>query len=340
MWNWLRDCCAGGGRSLACLSILVFSGAGPAALADEHRQDIDVWPDDNEVPEMTLEEFADTLETGREMVGRQLDEVAATIDSFFDDERLEGENAEGRLRLGTSMLFEAGEPPSLDADVNFSLDLPNTEERLRLVVTGSLRRDDDTGDDRRRRLGIPDDDEDRRAAADLRYALLDDLQSNLDARIGLRINGFTPAAAFGLRYRRSWDANGWTVRMTHEGEWETKDGFEAESFLDFETEPAPNFFFRATPEVNWEEDEPGFRYGFGFTLTHRLAERRFLQYSLRYRFETEPDHGLDEILLRARYRQTIFRDWVFGEVAPQIRLADEDGIDGTPGVMFRVQVVF
>ncbi len=325
---------------LLVFGLIVLVGAPTAALADFHLRADD--PTDNrlpDVPEMTIEEFGDALQRGRDAVGWSLDETARYIDSFFDDDRLEGEVAEGRLRLGGSVLFETDEAPRLDADVNFNLTLPNTEERLRLVVAGSVRRDDDAEERRRRRDGL-DEEEERQFAADLRYALIDDLQRNLDARFSLRVKGLMPAAAFGLRYRRTWDVNDWRVRMTHQGEWETADGFEAESFLDFETEFSPELFFRVTPEIIWEEDEPGFRYGLGFTLTQRLAAQRFLQYSLAYRFETEPDHGLDEILLRARYRQTIFRDWVFGEVAPQIRLADSDGTDGTPGIMFRFQLVF
>ena len=341
MWMWLRQYCAGSGRLLACLWILVLSGGSSAALADEHRLAVDGWPDDdNEVPELTIEELADTLDAGREVVASGLDAVAGYIDSFFDDERLEGENAEGRLRLGTSYFVESGKAAGLDLGIGFGLALPNTEERLRLVVTGALRRDDDDGRERPQRPGAPDDDDDSRVAADLRYLLLEDLERNLDARVGLRIRGFTPAGALGLRYRRTWDPNGWTVRLTNEAEWETLNGFSAGSFLDLETEPAPGFFLRATPTLDWEEDEEGYSCGLGFALTHRLGEQRFLQYSLGYSFSSEPGHGLDQIMLRARYRQTIFRDWVFAEVAPQLRLADRDGADGTHGVNFRLQAMF
>ncbi len=303
----------------------------------------DPWPDgDVESPELTLEELVETVEAARELVAAQIDGIAVLIDAFFNDERLEDEIAEGRLRLGTTSFLEAGEAPSLQADVGFSLSLPHTEERLRLVITGDFRRDNDGGrsqESRRRTIGR-DEEEDSSVAADLRYILLEDLQQNLDARVGLRVRGFVPAGALGLRYRRSWEPNGWTVRMTHEAEWETLNGFSAESFLDLETEPAPDFFFRATPSIDWEEDDPGYAYALGFALTHRLDEQRALQYSLDYGFSSRPEHGLDQILLRVRYRQTLFRDWIIGEVAPQIRLADRDGADGTPGVTFRLQVTF
>jgi hypothetical protein len=338
----VREIAAGGDLRLLLIGVAALSAATLPALAQDGFDD-DQWPNgDVDPPELTLEELAETVDAGREMVAAQIDGIAALIDSFFDDDRLEDEDAEGRLRLGTTYFLEAGEAPSLKADVGFSLSLPNTEQRLRLVVTGAFQRDDDGREiiERRRRPSGRDDDEESSIAADLRYVLLEDLQQNLDARVGLRVRGFVPAGRVGLRYRRSWNPNDWTVRMTHEAEWETINGFSAESFLDLETQLARDFFFRVTPEIDWEEDDPGYDYGLGFTLTHRLGEQRALQYSLDYSFSSEPSHGLDQILLSARYRQTIFRDWVFGEIAPQIRIADRDGASGTPGVTFRVQAVF
>ena len=335
----------GAGRWLALSAGLLLVAVADPALAGNGFVS-DEWPDSGAPPpEITLEELGDTVEAGRDLIGRQIDQAARYIDSFFDDERLEGEDAEARLRLGTSYFIEPGETSGLQAEFNLSVDLPKTEERLRLVVTGAWWRDDDDlidEDDlrRRQRPGSPDEDESSSFAADLRYVLLEDLEQNLDARVGLRVRGFVPAGVTGLRYRRNWDPDGWRVRLTNQVEWETMRGFSADSFIDFEARPAEDFFFRATPAIGWQEDESGFDYGFGFTLTQRLSERRFLQYSLDYDFSSSPSHGLDQILLRARYRQTLFRSWVFGEIAPQLRLADRDGVDGTPGITFRVQAVF
>jgi len=334
----------GAGRRLALAAVLLIGGAAQPAQAQGGFVS-DRWPDDDtEPPEMTLEEFGDTLEAGRDLVGEQIDQVARFIDSFFDDERLEGEFADGRLRLGTSYFIEPGETSGLQADVNLSVSLPNTQERLRLVVTGAWWRDDEGDEEdelrRRARPGSPDEDESSSFAADLRYIVLEDLEQNLDARVGLRVRGFVPAGVTGLRYRRNWDPEPWGVRLTNQVEWETMRGFSADSFIDFEARPAEDFFFRATPTIGWQEDQSGFDYGFGYNLTQRLGERRFLQYSLDYDFSSSPSHGLDQILLRARYRQTLFRTWVFGEIAPQFRLADRDGLDGTPGIEFRLQAVF
>lgn len=321
---------------------LLMAGAGPAAAQGNFIGE--QWPDDDRPPPvMTLEELGDRVEAGREMVGRQIDEAARFVDSFFDDERLEGEYADARLRLGASYFIEPGDVSGLQADVNLSVSLPQTEERLRLVVTGAFWRDDEEDEDelrRRARPGSPEEDETSSFAADLRYVILEDLEQNLDARVGLRVRGFVPAGVTGLRYRRSWEPEPWRVRLTNRVEWETLRGFSADSFVDFDARPAEDFFFRASPAIRWREDRSGFAYGFGFALTQRLGERRFLQYSLDYDFSSSPDHGLDQILLRARYRQTLFRTWVFGEIAPQIRLADRDGADGTPGITFRVQAVF
>jgi hypothetical protein len=294
---------------------------------------------------MAPAELGDALHAGRNFLGRPVDELAQALDWFFDDERVEDE-ADGRLRLGTSLLLEPSGTSGLETDVSLSINLPNAEERLRLIVTGAVWRDDEEEELRaRERPGAEedaDDAEDREDsssfAADLRYTLREDLERHLDAKVGLRVRDFTPAGVVGLRYRRNWDPDDWSVRLTNRVEWETMRGFAADSFFDFERTLASDLFFRATPSVGWQEDQSGFAYGFGFALTQRLTKRRFLQYTLDYDFSSR--HGLEQILVRARLRQTLFRDWVFGEIAPQLRYADRDGFDGTPGILFSLQAVF
>lgn len=292
-------------------------------------------------PEMTAEELGESLEAGRSAVARQVDNAAAFIDSFFSDERYDDEVRESRLRLGGEVLLEPGEGPTFDADVDLRLVLPNTEDRLRLVVGGNVRDDqDDTAVDAQARDLARESDGERKVSADLRYLLLEDLQQNLDAILGLRISKFTPALAFGLRYRRSWQPSDWTVRMTQEAEWETMDGFEVKSYVDLETTLTPGFFFRTTPEIVWQEEEKGIEYGLSFSLTQKLTDTRFLQYVLGYGFATEPRHELESILFRLRLRQSILEDRARVEVAPQIRLADNNGFDGTPGLLLRLELNF
>lgn len=321
------------------LAILVGSSPGRAQVGSGDT-DPALVPG-SEPAEMTVEEFGETLEAGRTAVARQVDSAAAYIDSFFGDERYEAELAENRLRVGASVLFEAAESPALDGDIDLRLVLPNTEERLRLFVGGTVRDDGaTTTDDPELRDFARDNDERRNLSTDLRYVVLRDLEQHLDAILGLRISDMTPAVAFGLRYRRSWQPDDWVVRMTQAAEWETKNGFELKSFLDFETTPTEGYFFRATPEVVWQEGEDGIEYSLSYSVTQALGEDRLLQYVLGYGFVTEPQHELNSLLARARFRQGVFDDRVRFEIAPQLRLADRDGFDGTPGILFRVEVVF
>lgn len=288
----------------------------------------------------TGEDIGRALEGGRTAVARQVDNAAAYVDSFFGDERYDAEIEDSRLRIGTSVLFEPGEAADFDADLDLRLVLPNTKERLRLVVGGSVQDDDAIDDDTPASEAMREERGSRNLSADLRYLLLADLEQHLDAILGFRISEMTPAAAVGLRYRRSWRPDEWTVRMTHKAEWETKDGFELKSFVDLEATSRQGYFFRATPEILWQQDEPGIEYGLDLSLTRALGETRLLQYVLGYRFVTEPDHELDSILLRARFRQSIVEDRARLEIAPQIRLADADGFDGKPGILLRFEVLF
>lgn len=111
--------------------MLLFAAAADIALAGNGFVS-DEWPDtEAPPPEITLEELGDTIEAGRDLIARRIDQAARYIDSFFDDERLEGEAAEARLGLGTFYLVELGEASGLQVEFNPRVDLPKTEKRLR-----------------------------------------------------------------------------------------------------------------------------------------------------------------------------------------------------------------
>lgn len=324
------------GQRLAMLLAMAFLALGRPALA-EGGPDADYLAPRH----MTPGEFGRSLESARDGIAGRIDAAATFIDSFFGDERYVEEVAETRLRIGGDVLLEPGEAPAPDIDFNLRLVLPNTQERLRLVVDGVVRDEETSAAERDRiRAGTGEVEDRRRFTADLRYTILEDLEEHLDARSGLRLDSFVPAGVVGLRYRRTWLPDSWLIRMSHEVEWETIDGFELKGFLDFETEPGEELFFRTTPEIRWRQEAEGLDLSLSHNLTQRLGEERFLQYALGFELGTEPRFRLEGVTARARYRQTVLRHWIRAELAPQLRFPEAEDYDPTPGLRLGLEVVF
>jgi hypothetical protein len=65
-----------------------------------------------------------------------------------------------------------------------------------------------------------------------------------------------------------------------------------------------------------------------------------LQYEWINNFETRPRNQAVEYLAVVRYRQKIWRDWLFYEIAPQARFPRDRDFDFTPGILFRLEMIF
>ena len=87
------------------------------------------------------------------------------------------------------------------------------------------------------------------------------------------------------------------------------------------------------------EEETGFYYSFRTSLFQILSNRRVLRYQWINSFETKPHHQLQEVKLMIRYRQRVWRDWMYVEMTPQVSFPRERDFKNTPGFMVRVEII-
>ncbi|MBS1128532.1 MAG: hypothetical protein H6Q96_912, partial [Nitrospirae bacterium] len=88
------------------------------------------------------------------------------------------------------------------------------------------------------------------------------------------------------------------------------------------------------------ENVIGYPYALSFLLRHPLDGNRALEYEWINSFQTHPTNELLEELVIFRYRQRFWRDWLFLEIAPQYRFPRDRSFEATPGILFRIEMVF
>jgi hypothetical protein len=71
-----------------------------------------------------------------------------------------------------------------------------------------------------------------------------------------------------------------------------------------------------------------------------LSTKKAVEYEWVNIFQTQPVNELTEVDLRIRYRQQIWRRWLFFEVAPQYRFPRDRSFEATPGILFRLEAMF
>jgi len=282
------------------------------------------------------------VDRAQEAMSQSVNDAAKWVDAFFGDERFVSEEAYSRIRLTPSAFFEEGEAPDYKFRVNAKIRVPRMSKKLRLVIA-------DTSEDEETVLARETFPEARQSENDataigLQYFLRTKNKLNTSVTAGIKIgSGHVVDFFVGPRVRKTWPFDVWQLRFTERVRWYTDIGWESRTRFDFERLFRDDLFFRATTDLRWRDEDyndDGFRLEAGPTLTQRLRSKAAIDYQWNNVFLTKPDFHLDETTLRLRYRQRIWRKWLFYEINPQVAFRNDDDFRNTPGIEFRLEASF
>ena len=267
---------------------------------------------------------------------------ATWLDSFFGDERYEAEVNQSYLKVRFDAFREgSGGMDYLRPNFDLRLVLPQLRHKTRLVISGDPNADVDLpssqpGPPATQLAKGPD----RNVTTALQVVPLDTKRSNFSIRAGVKLHDGKLELLLGPRYRYLVHYGPWDVRFTQEEIWTTDIGWQVRSRFDVERPLPKDLFFRTSLEGVWTENVHGYPYALSFLLRQPLDSDRALQYEWVNSFQTRPTDVLTEELFVFRYRQRFWRDWLFLEIAPQVRFPRDRGFEFTPGILFRLEMVF
>jgi hypothetical protein len=266
--------------------------------------------------------------------------IANWIDSFFDNDRTVAEENKTRLRIKFYSFMEEGGNPVFHIKTNFRLSLPKMQKRLNLLISGepenALSPDNTPTEDRREEFESTDK---QNLILSLQYKLKETLRRNISTNIGLRFSHITPVFYTEGRYRHQVKLGTWIFRFTQSLKWLADKGLESRTIIDLERPVSDRFFFRTTVDGSWFEHKDGFFYNLNMYFFQYLSSRRVLSYEWINDFQTRPDNRLEEIVLQMRYRQRIWRNWIFYEVSPRVSFPRDEGFSSIPGIALKLEAI-
>ena len=247
------------------------------------------------------------------------------------------------IRVIAAQRFQDDGERGSDLRIRGSVDLPNLEKQLSLI----LRNDDDIDEDfdsvsETRPQDVGNNDSNSFRAA-LRWAAKQRRRDNIDLELGLRsgVKIFTRA-----RYRFNTPLPGevWSFRFTETLTWQDGDGASAESRFEFDRALAPDMSLRFTTEAEaseeLSEEDRGWQLDQRATISVRVNPRAALQYNLGVRAFTEPNSQVESYRIGIRFRQNIFRPWLFWELEPFVFWEREENFRGITGVVLRLETQY
>lgn len=277
-------------------------------------------------------------------ISRESLDTVQWFDDFFGDKTREDvAPAESTLRwrnhfrLGTDQTFR------YRTDVRASIRLNQLSRKLRLVFSSETFDDalgitrDGTGG-----TGITPGGTFRQSSTELRYEFLQTPRSQADIGTGVRVR--LPFVFYTrARYRYTLPIGDNTqLRFWPTLFWRTHDGFGQSAAVDLEHRLAESTFFRWANSETISQESAGMEWNSEPGILHALEPGKAVTFAFGVNGATRPDSRITGYYVLSRYRQSVFREWIFAELEPlqSWQRGVTGGYHPVSAVTFRFEVLF
>ena len=292
-------------------------------------------PEDEESTELPFFSFLDqpqeTLSTG-------LANMATAMDEFFAEERVFYDKTGSYVRLTLDTVFDEEGGDSYTGDIKVKLQLPRTEEKLKLTFESDP---DESRDALDRTLEASP----REAASERAYfggiqaTLGDERKWRFKPGIGVKFS--KPIDIFlRLRIDRNYKVGDWLFRPSQMFYTFKEKGFGSETAFDLDYQITDNILFRSSSFIRYTDENDYYEPSQLFSLIHSITPRRGMVYQAGVYGITEPSWHATDYLAQVRYRQNIHSHFLFIELIPRVIYQRENNFEAERSFMFRLEMIF
>jgi len=307
------------------------------AFADEDTDGFSEEP----LAEPVLQNSVGVFDRTQERISAGVVNSAKKIDSFFKEETYLVEENTSSLRIRLDTVVTEGEGAEFSINPTLRLVLPYTEKKLHLEIMSSADRNLDILYEKTP-MALKQFDQTKKESptATLRYFFRARDDQSISMVAGTRSDDGNLEFYVGPRYRGTFAYQLWSFQFIEWLRWTSDDGIESITVFDADRALTETLLMRIRLFGDWFNSKDEFSHGIRFLLFQPISNNRALAYEWNNLLTTRPNHRIDEINFRVKYRQRFLRDWLFFEMAPQIAFPADRDFKATPGFLFRVEIFF
>lgn len=282
---------------------------------------------------------ADWLINERNEWSGLIGDTGAQLDGFFAGRAAEIRTNGSFLRLGFETRYEKNGNLKIEPLIRFKLDLPTTEEQLKLVVESDALEQKSLSETNRDRSLTKNERESTSTTGALQLVSAPERKWKTSTSVGLRFKN-PPDAFWRARARRNWRiGSDWTFRALQNVYYFYEDGWGETTRLVFEKQ-FNDYFFRTKSEAKWIHIEKTMEYAQVFSLSKQLSAQRAISYNLGILGENQPSVRTTDYYINTAYRRLLYKDWLFYEMVPELLFPRDDSFRPNPSLTFKLEVVF
>lgn len=316
------------GRQIFALMLLLTAGV---TGADEtNDSDLSPWA-------------IDTITPIHDSVTRWVDNTARNIDGFFGTIDSDSVDNESYLRLSTDFDWAESEEFDIDPGIRFKLDVPTTEERLRLIIESDPEESRGTLEEQGAERLRNDTDGLGDTVAGLSRLGSRDKREGWHNRIGAGVKLHWPVNPY-LRYsaERLWQLGDspWQLSSYNRASWFEHDGYSARSRWDVGRPLDSTRHLRFVSQLQWQEDYDQLEFSQSAQLNKVLGKRSAIRYSAVIVGGSSSNPRVNDYYLQADYRRDIHRQYLYWDIVPALHFPREADFKPRWAISLRLEMLF
>ena len=269
---------------------------------------------------------------------------AAWFDGLFGNPRYDQDSEETFGRLGLFETYDRRDKLDTRLRLRASFSLPNLENRLKLTLgrgdEQALVEERPTDTENPQPPSVESDSDDAWLLG-LGYNKQGGINNGFDFGVGMRLSsGLDPYAKATYRHNLFF-GDRTMLRFRETPFWRDSRGWGATTQLALDYLAADTWLLRWNNIGTVAEDTDGLDWGTSTTAFQSLGKRRGISYTALLRGETDADVRIKNYGFDVRYRQNVFREWLFMELStsltwPRETLEEEREINPGVGIGFEM----
>ncbi|MDL2197991.1 hypothetical protein QQF45_02805 [Halopseudomonas aestusnigri] len=285
----------------------------------------------------------DTITPIHDSVTRWVDNTARNIDGFFGTIDSDSVDNESYLRLSTDFDWAESEEFDIDPGIRFKLDVPTTEERLRLIIESDPEESRGTLEEQGAERLRNDTDGLGDTVAGLSRLGSRDKREGWHNRVGAGVKLHWPVNPY-LRYsaERLWQLGDspWQLSSYNRASWFEHDGYSARSRWDVGRPLDSTRHLRFVSQLQWQEDYDQLEFSQSAQLNKVLGKRSAIRYSAVIVGGSSSNPRVNDYYLQADYRRDIHRQYLYWDIVPALHFPREADFKPRWAISLRLEMLF
>ena len=286
------------------------------------------------------------LDVPHDYLSRRVEAYSRKLDDFFSHPNRAYDSTGSTLQIRGSVTFFDGGFRENVLDVNANISLPNTEDRLKLVVQRGVEAATQTAAERdiknvtgSPQVAAPGAPADNKYYFGLKAFAAEvfgvTLSTEAGAKFGTPIDPYVRLRAF-----RDFNFSQWQIRASETPLWKHSEGYSAASELNFTRPLDEEWQLRFTSKATWRSTTSYFDLAQIGALYYTPDPRTATSFELGAFGPSDRSLKLAVYSVTFRARRQVYRDWLYLEVTPQILYQEATGFSPTRSLMLQLETLF